>query len=196
MSDNYINAISSYWLLINLAALHKLNIVKLRKKTFIYIRKNKVSLFLRKIIKLKNKITLDWISFERIRKDFSTDIFNSNLNFFGIPALYNIPFMSGMKPNEFKNDLVQSSINSSIDIKDTYEDILKLYSHVSEDNTLRANMRLQRLLFWIALIGVLVAIYSTNSHLFNSWIKYLLNSCGLKIPTIPKMNKLPLTHTL
>jgi len=187
LSENYIKAISSYWLLINLAALHKLNIVKLRKKTFTYIRKNKVSLFLRKVIKLKNKVTLDWISFERIRNDFSTDTFKRNLKFNGIPDLHNTPLANGIQPNEFKSDLVQLAINSSIDIKETYEEILKLYSHVSEDNTLRANMRLQRLLFWIALIGVLVAIYSTNSHWFNSWIKYYLSNWGLKIPTIPKM---------
>ena len=185
LSNNYVIAIAPFWLLINISSLNKQKIIDLRKKTFMYIRKNRVTIFLKKAIKLKNRLSLDWINFERIRKDFSTGIFKSQLNFHGIPDAYNTPIILGAKAQEFKEALTSYASHTSKDIKRSYDEILELFSHISEDNTIRANMRLQRLLFVIAILGIILAIYGANSSWFNSWIEYYLNNWDIKIPKVP-----------
>lgn len=190
LSGNYIGAIAPFWLLINISSLNKQKIIDHRKKTFLYIRKNRVSIFLKKVIKLKNKLTLDWINFERIRKDFSTGIFKSQLKFFGIPDAHTTLIIKGANPREFKEALNSFATNSSNDIKNSYDEILELYTHISEDNTTRANMRLQRWLIYIALIGILLAIYGANSNWYNSWIQYYLNIWDINIPKAPTEYKL------
>lgn len=185
LSDNYISAIAPFWLLINISSLNKQKIIDLRKKTFLYIRKNRVTIFLKKAIKLKNRLSLNWINFERIRKDFSTGIFKSQLNFHGIPDAYNNPIVQGAQGQEFKKTLTSYASDTSKDIKGSYDEILELFTHISEDNTIRANMRLQRLLFVIAILGVILAIYGANSSWFNSWIEYYLNNWDIKIPRVP-----------
>lgn len=187
LSENFISGIAPYWTLINLSILRKPSIVDFRKRTFVYIRKNKVSLFLKKVIRLKNKLSLEWISFERIRKDFTSDIFKRQLNYYGVPDAFNTPVIQGTQPNEFKYDLEMYSEYVSTDIKETYEDILKLYRHIGEDYTLRANMGLQKLLFWIAIAGIILTVYGTNSDWFNSWFEYYLNKWGIEIPIAPIM---------
>lgn len=184
LSSNYVQAIASYWTLINISDLRKQSIVELRKQTFKYIRKNKISLFLGKVIKLKNKLNLEWLGFERIRKDFTSDIFKRQLNLHGIPDSLNLPWIQGVQPDEFKKSLAVWSNYISNDIKNTYEEIIELHSHIAEDNSLRANMRLQRLLLFIAIIGIILAIYSANSHWFNSWIEYFLNKMNITIPKV------------
>jgi hypothetical protein len=185
LSDNFISAIAPFWLLINISSLNKQKIIDLRKKTFLYIRKNRVTIFLKKAIKLKNRLSLNWISFERIRKDFSTGIFKSQLRFYGIPDALNAPLVAGTKPQEFKEALTNYCSYTSTDIKKSFEEILELFKHNSEDNTIRANMRLQRLLFVIAMLGIILAIYGANSSWFNSWIEYYLNSWEIEIPKVP-----------
>jgi hypothetical protein len=46
-------------------------------------------------------------------------------------------------------------------------------------------MLLQRLLLFIAKIGILLSIYGANSHCFNSLIQFYLNNWAIKIPNAP-----------
>ncbi len=185
LSNNYISAIAPFWLLINISSLNKQKIIDHRKKTFIYIRKNRVTIFLKKVITLKNRLSLDWISFERIRKDFSTEIFKGQLKFLGIPDAHNTPIIQGANAQEFKETLNNYATYTSNDIKNSYDEILELYTHISEDNSTRANMRLQKRLFYIALLGIILAIYGANNNWFNSWIEFYLNIWDIKIPKAP-----------
>ena len=185
LSSFYICAIAPYWLLINVSSFNKQKIIEHRKKTFLYIRKNRVSIFLKKVIKLKNDLSLDWINFERIRKDFSAEIFKHQLKSLGIPDAHNTPIINGANTEEFKEALISYAAHTSMDIKKSYDEILELYKYIGEDNTTRANMRLQRLLVFIAIIGILLAIYGANSNWFNSWIKFYLNNWDIKIPKAP-----------
>ncbi|MRT94147.1 hypothetical protein [Ancylomarina sp. 16SWW S1-10-2] len=184
LSKNYMQAIASYWILINLSCLRKQDIVELRKRTFKYFRKNKISLFLRKVISLKNNLTLNWISFENIRKDFTADTFKYILNKFEVPDSHNSPWDKEVKPYEFKESLVQLTEGTSSDIKKSYEEILELHSHIVEDNSLRASMRLQKILLIIALIGIILTLYGANSEWCNSWIEYFLNKLNIRIPRV------------
>jgi hypothetical protein len=186
LSLNYIQALAPFWLMINVASLFERKIIELRKKTFTYIRKNQVTLFLRKTLNLKNKLSYDWINFERIRKDFSSDIFNRQLDFNGIPNAHNSSSLLKDNSKEFKGNLIQRTITVSTNIKNSFEEILELHKYVSEDSTARANMRLQRLLFWFAILGVLLGIYGVNSEWFNSWFEYYVGIWGIEFPTPPK----------
>jgi hypothetical protein len=184
LSKNFITAISPYWLLINVCSINKLSLIYLRRITSIYIRKNKITLFLKTILKLKNKLSLAWINFERIRKDFSTEIFKDQLRFHKVPDALSAPWFKGGDHEEFKKNLIRFSENSAKEIKGSYEELLELFSHIGEDNLMRANMRLQRILFLFAILGVLLAVYSANSNYFNSWIVFFLNNCGIEIPRV------------
>lgn len=184
LSSTYMQAIASYWTLINLSCLREQDIVELRNKTFKYIRRNKISLFLRKVIRLKNNLTLNWISFERIRKDFSNDIFKHLLYAHEIPDTFNSPRLQGTQPDEFKKSLIHLTETKSNNIKNSYEEILELHSHIGKDNLLRASMKLQRFLFIIALIGIILTLYGSNSDWCNSWIEYCLNKVDIKIPRV------------
>jgi hypothetical protein len=46
-------------------------------------------------------------------------------------------------------------------------------------------MRLQKRLFYIALLGIILAIYGANNNWFNSWIEFYLNIWDIKIPKAP-----------
>jgi len=172
LPNYYVQAISPFWTLINISNLRKNNIVNLRKKTFKYIRKNKISLFLRESLKIKNKLLLEWISFERIRKDFTSEIFKLQLNFYNIPDLFNIPLIENAQPKEFKKSIANLSKRESDDIKKNYEEIIELLSHISEDNSLRASMKLQQIILIISVIGIILSIYGSNSDWCNAWIEY------------------------
>jgi hypothetical protein len=186
LSDNYISVIAPHWLLINISAINKREIIELRKKTFLYIRKNKVTVFLKRAINLKNRLSLCWISFERIRKDFSTRIFKTQLDFQGLPDAMNTPWGQGIQPQEFKKNLVDYAYHTSKDVKESYEEILELFKYISDDNAARANMRLQRLLFIIAIVGILLGVYGANSDWVNSWIEYYFSNWGFEIPKPPR----------
>nr|WKN39431.1 hypothetical protein K4G66_12085 [Tunicatimonas sp. TK19036] len=189
LSVSYTQAIAPLWMVMNVASLNKQNLISLQRKIFVYIRKNKVSMFLNKAIKLKNKLLLEWIEFERLREDFSTKFFSNDLLIFnGIPDAKNAPRSEEEEPAEYKMSLARYSKYLSLDIKKSFEKLLDLFKHVSEDNSVRANMQLQRLLLWIAIIGVVLAIYGTNSEWFNLWIKNYLSRLDVQIPRTPTQN--------
>jgi hypothetical protein len=186
LAQHYVSAIAPFWVFNSVSSFYKTKLVSLRKRVFLHITKNRITLFLRKSIKLKNDLALDWMNFERLRKDISSDQMKRQLYRLDVPNAVKDDRIQGQKPQEFKQDLLEYTNYNCIDIKSTFEELIELFGHVSENNSLKANMRLQRLLFWFAVIGILLTVYGTNSDWFNAWIEHYLHKWGLGIPTPPK----------
>lgn len=167
LSDNYLNAISTFWTLLNITDLYKTSYVKIRKKMFSYLSKNEDSIFLTNAIKLKRELNLIFWQLERICKDFSSSIYDSQLNFRGIPDLKNTPRISNAQANEFKKELINSTKHATNELLSSFNEINDTFERISNDNLVKSNMRLQRILFAIAILGVLLTIYGTNADSFN-----------------------------
>ena len=186
--SEYIYGITPFWLLISISDFQKSDIVKLRKKTDSYIRKNTVSLFLNELIKIKNDVSINWITFGQIKEELINKFFKSHIIDQKIPAAYNGLLSNEISRREFKKELVDYAEFISNDIKKSYDDLLFLFTKISEDNNTRANMRLQRVLLLISIVGIFLAIYNANNDWCNQWILYLLNSLNIQIPQAPKIN--------
>jgi hypothetical protein len=190
VSGEYSNEILPRLALMNYANLQKDVIVDFRKKIFKHLQRNRTSLFLTEIITLKNKLTLSIIGFERFSKDLTGEDGISGKRFSdesSIPeALRKCQTENCTKKHDFKLELFSDCESSEKDIKKSFKELSSLFQTISEDNHSRANMRLQRLLFRLAILGALLTLYGTNAAWCNSWIEYFLNKIGLSIPRINK----------
>jgi hypothetical protein len=183
ISNHYTNVILPKLSLINYSNLHKDLIIDFRRKIFSHLNKNRSTLFLTKFIKLKNRLTVSIIDFERFCKDLNgiSKRLNSQENNFP-EAFRKCHNENCRKEHEFNAELFADCDNLEKDIKKTYDELSSLFQTINEDNYSRSNMRLQRLLFWLAILGVLLTIYGSNTQWCNSWIEYILNKIGLSIP--------------
>jgi hypothetical protein len=186
LSMYYSQAIAPCWFLINLAAYLKTRYVKNRIETLIYIKKNSDSLFLKKSLQLKKKLTSDWLVLHHISNDFSEEILKHRLFSVGIPNALKHENYNKDGRFEFKKDLLGYAKYTTEELKKTFDELLEVFKQISEDNNTRSNMRLQRLLFWFAIVGIGLTIYSSNVSYFNPWIKYIIeNLFELKILSAP-----------
>lgn len=187
VSQRYSDEILPKFMLINLANLRHQLVVELRKKIFKHIKKNKVSLFLTKTIKLKNSLTLSILNFDRISKDILEDdrMYKNNFDDKVIPhAIRECRNEKCTKEHSFKSEFNDDCEHTVKDLKKSFTDLSNLFQSVSDDNQSRANMRLQRLLFWLAVLGILLTLYGTNTEWINSWIEYFLSKIGWGIPRV------------
>ena len=173
LSIGYSYALASYWTLLNITELHKEVYVRLRKKTFKYLKRNKDSLFHSDAIKIKKEINLHFWKFERIIEDFSIKKYSFQLT--NIPDLKTKPNNEKLEPKEFKEDLLKWTKHSTEDLKDSYNDISRTFKRISDDNLIKANMNLQKILLGIAILSVILTIYAANSTLINQKIKLIWN---------------------
>lgn len=180
ISDKFISAVAPTWLLANVSSFYKQDVISLRKQTYRRIGKKRIGLFLRRAIKLRHKLTIDWISFERLRKDLSGNLIQNQLG--AIPNAVNPINTSNGKKEEFKIELLKHTVYLSNGVKTAFEEILEQYRHINDENAFRANMRLQRILFVFVIIGTLLTLYTANSAWFNEWLKYW----GFSLPHPPK----------
>lgn len=182
LSDNYIKAISPLWSSLNYSGLNQIFITNQRKKTFQLFSKNKDSLFLKASIRLKYQISQNWLTITRTTKDFNNPIFKRQLNFYGLPNASNNRFHN---KDDFKEVLWNYTQSTGQDIVSEYDNIKSLFRQISEDNVTRSNMKIQRILFWITIAGIVIAVYSTNTRYFNSLIDYLLKTyLNFEIPRL------------
>lgn len=187
VTKNYSQNILPQFILINLAKLQRKTIVNFRNEIFKQIRRNRVSLFMTKTVKIKNQLTLKVINFNRVKKDIVRDQLNPLFKFYDsdIPnALRDCLNEKCTKEHSFNSELKSHMEDSINDIDKSFKDISALYQTISDDNLGRANMRLQRLLFWMAITGIVLTIYGSNTQWANSWIEYLLEKLGLSIPRV------------
>jgi hypothetical protein len=171
LSTNYIHAISPFWSCLNFIALNQTKIIDQRKRTFNYLKRNKDSLFLKEAIKLKYQISQNWLNVYRTVKDYRSNLFKRQLHFHEIPRATNEIFQ---KVNVFTEVLWNYTETAGKDIIDEYDEIKNTFGQISEDNVTRSNMKIQKILFFLTIVGIPFAIYSSNSDYFNSWIEYFL----------------------
>lgn len=181
INENYVSALSPFWTLLNISEYYKPPFIELRRKVFKYLKENSDSIFLKCTLKLRSELNLKWWQLERISKDFSSLIYNNHLSYSGIPKLENKPRIPGAKPNEFKEDIIQVTKNTTEELLDTFEELNSTFKRISEDNIARANMRLQSVLLGIAILAILLTIYGANSNWFNSYFGPLLKEAFDKI---------------
>lgn len=188
VSDRYSDQILPKLMLTNIANLQQERIVSFRKKIFRHLKKNRVSLFLTKTLRLKNRLTLSVIDFERFAKDLVGDdrmhkgIFDEELV---LPeALRKCHNVNCQKKHDFNAELTSDCKSAEEDIRSSFKELSTLFQTISEDNQSRANMRLQRLLFWLAILGALLTLYGTNAAWCNSWVEYFLNKIGGSVPRV------------
>ncbi len=188
VSDQYSDQILPKLMLTNIANLQQERIVNFRKEVFKHLKKNRISLFLTKTLRLKNQLTLSAIDFERLSKDLvgndlmHTGLFDDELV---LPeALRKCTNPNCDKKHDFSKELTSDCKSAEEDIKKSFNELSTLFHTISEDSQSRANMRLQRLLFWLAILGALLTLYGTNTEWCNSWIEYFLNKLGLSVPRV------------
>lgn len=186
LSENYSVALAPSWFLINLTGYLKTKFVKNRIETFKYISRKNDTLFLKKALALKRKLTTDWFVLHRLSNDFSSKITNHYLHFLGVPdALKEERFKDDIK-TELKKDLGEYTKNTTEDLKNTFTELQDVFKQISEDYNTRANMRLQFLLLMLAILGIVLTIYSANAPYFNEWLKYFITQIlHFKIPHPP-----------
>lgn len=182
----YIYAIAPLWALINISHLNRNTIIELRKKVYGYMSKNRHEYFFNKALRIKNKITLNWINFKRISKDFSSKSIHQIISAYGLPKAQRVSHYLGEKPKSFSEILIENAKYAKSDINDAYTELQELFDTISQDKLTKVNMRIQKILIWIAAIGILLAIYSSNSEWYNAWINHYCNYFGIHIPNGPK----------
>lgn len=164
-----INYISPLFCTVSYVKLIQENILHQRKLIFTYFRKNKDSLFLKKAIRLKYPITKNWLSISRIKKDFKQHFYKRQLQH--LPSLVNS--IRGVEI-EFRDFLWETFENITNDITVEYQEIKSIFQEISEDNITRSNMKIQKILFWLTIVGAAVTVYGTNTAYFNPWIALFL----------------------
>jgi hypothetical protein len=183
LSDQYIKAIAPLFCSLNYSCLCQTFLASQRSQTFKYFNRNKDSLFLKEAIKLKYQITANWLTLSLITNDYKSTIFKNQLHSTGIPKMLR---KASHNNDDFKDYLWNYTQNSNNEILNEYEEIRTVFGQISEDNVTRSNMKIQRILFWITIVGVFIAIYSTNTEYFNNWGKYFLRHFfDLEVPSSP-----------
>lgn len=167
LSETYLSAISPFWTLLSVTNLYKSHYVKIRRKMYSYLSKGKDSIFLKKAINLKRKINFISWQLERICKDFSSKIYESHLEYHGISNLKNNSQRENVESTEFRKDLINSTKHATNELIDSFKDISTTFEKINSDNLVKTNMKLQRLLLFIAVLSILLTIYSANSEWFN-----------------------------
>ena len=167
LSDNYVKSISPLWSSLNFSGINQIFLTEQRRKASVLFSKNRDSLFLKTSIRFKYQISQNWFNITRTTKDFSDPIFKSQFDFYGLPKAIN---ERPHNTTEFKEVLWQYTLSTGKDIVSEFENIKSLFEQISEDNVTRSNMKIQRILFWITIIGIIIALYSTNTELFNGLI--------------------------
>lgn len=170
-ANNYLKSISPIWCAINFYALNQAILIKQRKETFKYLNKNKDSLFLKEAIKLKYEILHNSLTMKRITKDYSDSIFKTLLNYFPLPKSYRRQNSS----SDFKSEILRYVASMGADIANEFQNLNSIFKEISEDNVTRSNMKIQRILIMITILGILVAVYSSNASYFNNLVNCKLN---------------------
>ena len=67
-----------------------------------------------------------------------------------------------------KKLLIDSTQRYCDSLLQSYGELNQVCKDVNENNMLQANMRLQRILLWLALIGTILTIYGANSQYCNA----------------------------
>lgn len=173
----YINALAPVWCQLNSAGYFQARFLYQHRTTFKYLNKNSDSLFLSRGTKLKREITLDHITISRITADYNNVFFRRRFASFELPdaqetSLYTNP-ESGFH-DAFWNEMEFHSK----DIVKEYKYLHDLFMQISDDNLIHSNLKIQRILIVLAIIGVVVAaigiiltIYAANVEFFNSILK-------------------------
>ena len=68
----------------------------------------------------------------------------------------------------FGEQLIDSTQRYCDSLLQSYGELNQVCKDVNENNMLQANMRLQRILLWLALIGTILTIYGANSQYCNA----------------------------
>ena len=161
----YKDFIALFNLLINVADNHKSQIVALQKNVYRYINKNKLSLFLKEDFKLKNHLTMGNIKLTRLLQDVMCSAWINELKD-EMPLLKNKTHDN--KEVAFGEQLIDSTQRYCDSLLQSYGELNQVCKDVNENNMLQANMRLQRILLWLALIGTILTIYGANSQYCNA----------------------------
>lgn len=166
LSERYHLSIAPWWILLNYSEFQKSRISQLQHKIFEYLEKNKDSLFLKQILKLKSILTYNQIKIRRLNEDFNSTIFQKWINS-DLPEFISDPIHEGSSISDFKEVLIRKTKTSTKSLLNTFNNLDDIFKKISEDNITRSAVRLNKRLLQIAVTGLIITIYATNSEYFN-----------------------------
>ncbi|MCU0439487.1 MAG: hypothetical protein MUC49_16460 [Raineya sp.] len=163
LSGSYLNAVLPFWASLGIIEFFKSKYVMFRKEIYTYLSHNKDSIFLSKAIRIKKEFNLYFLQLKVIKKDFSSKIYNYYLNNKDFPDLEN----KQRTQNKFKQEIVKNRDYSISELMKSFEEIEETFKSISNDNLVKANMRLQKILLLMSSLGALLTIYGANAKWFN-----------------------------
>ncbi|MDJ1481738.1 hypothetical protein QNI16_14655 [Cytophagaceae bacterium YF14B1] len=183
LSYTYAKELAPSWFLLNYISLHRSKIIDIRKQVFRHTKEMSDTLFLKKSLKINKLLSRNLFDFNRFKNDFISDI--SSID--NLPEAYYKSFVF----NDSKNKAFKEHFNGYLDYiledtTNTYKTLMEAFKQATEGNVIQSNMRLQKILFWIGVVGFCVAIYGAFNDFINGWIQYFLKMYfDFKFPKAP-----------
>ena len=183
LSNDYADLMLPLWILLNVAIREQSKYILFRKEIFQILKQKSNSLFLRRFLKIKQEITLQIIDYKRLKNDFFSERLSERGEIKQLEIFTRICETPNCNKNHnFQFEIVEETTSSFESLNSSFNDLLNLLHEVSDIQNIRANMRLQKILLILTIIGTILAVYSANSSYINNWIENLLNYFGVTNP--------------